>query len=430
MGDAADTPSEAAFRRRARSFLRETLPVRRRGVLPQVMGAGSDDLDEARRFLERLGPWAAPAWPEEAGGLGATAREAAILAEELAGFEAPDLYPFMVGLSLVGPTVLEHGTSEQQARWLPAIRTGAEVWCQLFSEPGAGSDLAALSCRAEPAGSGGTREPAGSGGTREPAGSGGTRQPAGSGGTRQREGDGWRVTGQKVWSSRAHYSRWGLLLARTDPDAAKHAGISCFAVDLRRPGVEVRPLVQLNGDTHFNEVFLDDVVVADSDRIGPLGGGWKVAISALAAERLAIGQGGALLDVEQVLDLVRRSGRGADPLVRQRTAQLVTRLRIAALNAARARTQPPAMGSAAKIWMSDTMKAAAGLALDLYGPAAVATAGGDPEADRWRTLFLTGPSLSIRGGTDEVMRNILGERVLGLPPEPRIDRGVPFRVQP
>ena len=394
MGDAADTPSEAAFRRRARSFLRETLPVRRRGVLPQVMGAGSDDLDEARRFLVRLGPWAAPAWPEEAGGLGATPREAAILAEELAGFEAPDLYPFMVGLSLVGPTVLEHGTSEQQARWLPAIRTGAEVWCQLFSEPGAGSDLAALSCRAVP------RE------------------------------DAWYVSGQKVWSSRAQYSRWGLLLARSDPDVPSHAGISCFAVDLRRPGVEVRPLVQLNGDTHFNGVFLDDVVVPDADRIGPLGGGWKVAMSALAHERLAIGQGGALLDVEQVLDLVRRSGRGADPLVRQRTAQLVTRLRIAGLNAARARSQPAAMGSAAKIWMSDTMKAAAGLALDLYGPAAVATAGGDPEADRWRTLFLTGPSLSIRGGTDEVMRNILGERVLGLPPEPRPDRDLPFRVRP
>jgi alkylation response protein AidB-like acyl-CoA dehydrogenase len=302
----------------------------------------------------------------------------------------------MVGLSLVGPTVLEHGTAEQQARWLPAIRTGAEVWCQLFSEPGAGSDLAALACRA-------------------------VGDPGGR----------WRVSGQKVWSSRAHYSRWGLLLARTDPDVPKHAGISCFAVDLQQPGVEVRPLVQANGDAHFNEVFLDDVVVPDRDRIGPTGSGWKVAMTTLAHERVAIGQGGAMLEAGQLVDLVRRSGRASDPLVRQRTATVVSRLRVAQLNAARSRDQPVAMGSAAKIWMGDTMKAAAGLAVDLYGPAALAGApGGDPEVDRWRTLFLTGPSLSIRGGTDEVMRNILGERVLGLPPEPRLDRDVPFRDLP
>ncbi len=392
MNHGDDTPSEVTFRQQARDFLAARLPLRRTDGLPQVMGAGSDDLDEARAFLEVLGAWAVPLWPEDAGGLGATAREGAIVAEELAGFDAPDLYPFMVGLSLVGPTVVEHGTAEQQARWLPPIRTGAEVWCQLFSEPGAGSDLAALACRA-----------------------------VADGAAR------WRVTGQKVWSSRAHYSRWGLLLARTDPAVPKHAGISCFAVDLLQPGVEVRPLVQANGDTHFNEVFLDDVVVPDADRIGPLGGGWKVAMTTLANERVAIGQGGAMLDAGQLIDLVRRSGRGSDPLVRQRTAGLVSRLRIAQLNAARSRAQPVAMGSAAKIWMSDTMKAAAGLAVDLYGPAGVAwRPGGEPEAERWRTLFLTGPSLSIRGGTDEVMRTILGERVLGLPPEPRLDKGVPF----
>jgi alkylation response protein AidB-like acyl-CoA dehydrogenase len=394
MGD-ADTPSEAAFRQRARAFLAARLPPRRTDGLPQVMGAGSDDLDEPRSFLQRLGPWGVPRWPEEVGGLGATGREAAIVIEELAAFDAPDLYPFMVGLSLVGPTVLEHGTVEQRARWLPPIRSGAEVWCQLFSEPGAGSDLAALACRAVPAG-----------------------------------GGGWRVSGQKVWSSRAHYSRWGLLLARTDADVPKHAGISCFGVDLHQPGVEIRPIVQVNGDTHFNEVFLDEVEVPDRDRIGPLGAGWGVAMTALAHERLAIGQGGAQLEVEHVLDLVRRSGRACDPLVRQRAAQLVTRLRLAQVNAARSRSQPAAMGSGAKIWMSDTIKAAAELALDLHGPGAVADTDRDAGVERWAMLFLTGPSLSIRGGTDEVMRNILGERVLGLPPEPRVDKDVPFRDLP
>jgi alkylation response protein AidB-like acyl-CoA dehydrogenase len=396
MADPDDTASEAAFRARAREFLRDRLRPRRQDALPQVMGAGSDDLDVARAFLEVLGPWGVPRWPEGSGGLGATAREAEIVAEELAELDAPDLYPFMVGLSLVGPTVLEHGTADQQARWLPAIRTGQEVWCQLFSEPGAGSDLAALACRAEPGDAPGT----------------------------------WRVTGQKVWSSRAHYSRWGLLLARTDLDVPKHAGISCFGVDLHQPRVEIRPIVQVNGDTHFNEVFLDGVTVPDADRIGPLGAGWNVAMTALSHERTAIGQSGAMLEVDQLLGLVRRSGRASEPLVRQRTASLATRLRLARVNAVRSRSLPAAMGSGAKIWMSDTMKAAAELAMDLYGPAAVASAGGDPEAERWRTLFLTGPSLSIRGGTDEVMRNILAERVLGLPPEPRVDKDVPFRSLP
>ena len=391
MGQGGDTPAEAAWRDRARSFFEGTLAPRATARLPQVMGAGSDDLDRPRGFLEVLGPWAVPSWPEEAGGLGASLREAAVVAEELARFDAPDLYPFMVGLSLVGPTLLEHGSAGQRARWLPPIRAGTEVWCQLFSEPGAGSDLAALACRAE------------------------------------RDGDGpWRVSGQKVWSSRAHYSRWGLLLARTDDQVPKHAGISCFAVDLHQPGVEVRPLVQLNGDTHFNEVFLDDVAVPDADRIGPSGAGWGVAMTTLAAERRAIGQGGAQLDAGQVLDLVHRSGRAGDPLVRQRAARLITRLHLAGVNAARSGSQPAAMGSGAKIWMSDTMKAAAALALDLAGPAAVA-GDGNPDTDRWRTLFLTGPSLSIRGGTDEVLRTLLGERVLGLSPEPRVDKGVPFR---
>ena len=385
---------EAPLRLRAREILAARLPRRRPSGLPHVMGAGSEDLDGARAFLGVLGPWAVPLWPEEAGGLGASPGEAAAIAEELARFEAPDLYPFMVGLSLVGPTLLEHGSREQQARWLPAIRAGDEVWCQLYSEPGAGSDLASLACRAVA------------------------------------DGQGWRVRGQKVWSSRAHYSHRGLLLARTDVDLPKHRGISCFALDMGQPGIEVRPLVQANGDRHFNEVFLDDVFVADADRIGPIGAGWAIAMSTLALERLAIGRGGAMLEAAHVVDLVRGSGRADDPLVRQRAASLLTRLRIAELNAGRSPTQPAAMAPASKIWMSDTMKGAAELAIDLYGPLALAGSGGDPGADRWRTLFLTGPSLSIRGGTDEVMRNILGERVLGLPPEPRVDKDVPFRDLP
>ena len=192
-----------------------------------ILGAGSDDLEVGRAYLEALAPggWAVPTWPVEYGGRGHRPRpSAACRVASSAAFEAPDLYPYLVGLHVVAPTLLALATPEQCARWLPPIARGAEIWCQLFSEPGAGSDLANVGTRAV------------------------------------RDGDVWRVTGQKVWTSRGHYSRWGILLARTDPDVAKHAGITAFAVDMGAPGVEVRPLRQMNGDAHFSEVFLDGAV--------------------------------------------------------------------------------------------------------------------------------------------------------------------------
>ncbi|HEV3354641.1 MAG TPA: acyl-CoA dehydrogenase family protein, partial [Acidimicrobiales bacterium] len=187
---------EQAFRAEVRAALGARLQERRADAGFSFLGAGQDDVEAGRDLLAALadGGWAVPTWPGRWGGRDATAEQAAIIAAELARFDVPDLYPFMVGLALVGPTLLAHGTDLQQARWLPAIASGAEIWCQLFSEPDAGSDLAALSCRAV------------------------------------RDGDVWRITGQKVWSSRAHYSRWGLLLARTDPDVPKHAGITAFGL--------------------------------------------------------------------------------------------------------------------------------------------------------------------------------------------------------
>ena len=394
VAHADDTPDEAGFRVQARVFLSARLPPRPPRGPVQVMGAGTDDLDRGRCFLREMGAWAVPTWPVPAGGRGLSPNLAAVWAEELSHYDAPDLYPWMVGISLVGPTLLAHGGRDQSARWLPPIRSGEEIWCQLFSEPGAGSDLAALACRAE------------------------------------RAGDTWRVKGQKVWSSRAHYSRWGLLLARTDPTVPKHAGITAFAVDIRSPGVEVRPTVQMNGDTHFNEVFLDDVAVPEGDRIGEVGRGWGVAMTVLALERASIGEDGSALTVPQVLDRLRRTGKADDPLMRQRAADVVARLKIAGFSKGRSRaeagsgqTSGPG-GPGAKVWMSDTVKAATELAMDLGGPGS--TVGGH----EWQTLFLTAPSLSIRGGTDEVMRNIVGERVLGLPPEPRVDKDAPFNAVP
>ena len=294
----------------------------------------------------------------------------------------------------MGPTLLTHGTPEQQARWLPKIRTGEEVWCQLFSEPNAGSDLAGLEARAT------------------------------------RDGDEWRVTGQKVWSSRAHYSEWGLLLARTDPTVPEHAGITAFALDMRVPGVEVRPLRQMNGDAHFNEVFLTDAPLRDADRIGDAGDGWRVAITTLMHERCGHRRGrrrhqGPAHRPGPRVRGDRRPARAPAPGARASRGMEVDRCdrRCAPVPRCSPAVRPGPRAPGAKLRRAATLKAMADLALDLHGPEGVAfAAGGDGGENDWHRLFLTAPSISIRGGTDEVQRNILGERVLGLPPEPRPDK--------
>ncbi|MDQ3146275.1 MAG: acyl-CoA dehydrogenase family protein [Actinomycetota bacterium] len=379
----------AGLRAEVRRRLEGRLELRQPGRSSGFMGAGSDDLVTGRAWLATLDEvgLAVPTWPVEHGGMEATTEEAAVVASELSRFAAPDLYPFGVGLTLVGPVLLTHGDDGQRRRWLGPIRTGEEIWCQLFSEPDAGSDLAGLTTRAE------------------------------------RDGDTWRLSGSKVWSSRAHYARWGLLLARSDPTVPKHAGITAFALDMAAPGVEVRPLRQMNGDTHFNQVFLQDTPVPDGDRIGGVGEGWGVATTTLMHERAGIGSagGGAHSANERLVALSRARGLAVDPVVRQRLASVRMSAEVARLTALRARAaarsgRPPGPeGSGAKLRFSEDVKARADLALDLEGPHGVAGEG-DPE---WLTLFLTGPSLSIRGGTDEIQRNIVGERVLGLPREPR-----------
>jgi alkylation response protein AidB-like acyl-CoA dehydrogenase len=390
------------LRAEARAAFEAVLPRRRRDRPSTVLGAGNDDIEPGRRFLAALAPggWAVPTWPDDAGGRGASVEDAAVIAEALAGFDVPDLYPYLVGLHVVGPTLLALATPEQRRRWLPAIADGSAVWCQLFSEPGAGSDLATLAARAE------------------------------------RDGDTWRVTGQKVWSSRAAYASLGFLLARTDPDVPKHVGITAFALDMRAPGVEVRPLRQMNGDAHFSEVFLDAAPVADSERIGDPGDGWRVARTALANERGALGAvgGGTGVSTARLAALARARGLADDPTVRGRVVAAHVMAEASRLTRARARARaeagrtPGPEGSGGKLAGSATFKAAADTAMGVLGPAGVA--GDDATADEWRTLFLTAPSVSIRGGTDEIQRNIVGERVLGLPAEPRVDTDRPWKDVP
>jgi alkylation response protein AidB-like acyl-CoA dehydrogenase len=388
---------EADFREWVRSGLATRLAPRRVDRPVSVLGAGNDDLEAGRAYLGALAGsgLAVPSWPREYGGLGATPAQVALVRRELADFDVPDLYPYLVGLELIGPTVLAHGSPEQCARWLPSIATGEAIWCQLFSEPGAGSDLAGLSTRAHP------------------------------------EGDEWRVHGQKVWTSRGAYSRYGLLLARHDPTVPKHRGITAFGIDLHTAGVDVRPLRQMNGDAHFTEIFLDDARVPDTDRIGAIGEGWRVALTCLSFERGAAtaGSSGGLLDVERLIALARERGVASNPVVRDRLARLVIDLRVMSLTIRRARDtartgQPGPAGSGLKLRGSRTFREYTNLALAILGPDALAA------TEPWHTLFLTAPSLSIRGGTDEIQRNIVGERVLGLPEEPRLDRALPFEDLP
>ena len=376
-----------------RSELGARLAPRRAGGAVSVLGAGNDDLEAGRRYLGALAGsgLAVPSWPKEYGGLGATPAEVAIVRRELGAFDVPDLYPYLVGLELIGPTLLAHGTPEQCARWLPPIATGEEIWCQLFSEPGAGSDLAGLSTRAHA------------------------------------EGDEWRVAGQKVWTSRGAYSQWGLLLARHDSGVPKHRGITAFGIEMGAPGVDVRPLRQMNGDAHFTEVFLDDAHVPDGDRIGAIGEGWRVALTCLSFERGAAtaGSSGGLLDVERLIALARERGLASNAVVRDALARLVIDLRVMSLTIRRARDtarsgQPGPAGSGLKLRGSKTFRDYTNLAERILGADALTA------AEPWHTLFLTAPSLSIRGGTDEIQRNIVGERVLGLPEEPRLDRELPF----
>ena len=374
--------------------------------------------------------WACPAWPREWGGRSLPAAAAEFVAEELANAGVPGP-PEGVGMHLAAPTLLEHGSDELKARFLRPTVTGEITWCQLFSEPGAGSDLAGLTTRAE------------------------------------RHGDEWLVSGQKVWNTGAAQADFGLLLARTDWDAPKHRGITYFVLPMRQVGIEVRPLRQMNGHASFNEVFLDGARVPASNLIGRAGDGWKVALTTLAHERRlapmrraasgerASGRASREAIAERVAvsephrwypqragrpDLVVEravaAGKARDPVVRQEIAKLITLAWSAKWTAQRAAVarslgRPPGPeGSLGKLASSNIARAAARVHA-LISDASAMLAGPDSPLDGTITeIFLSVPAISIAGGTDEIQRNILAERILGLPKEPETDRDVPFRRVP
>ena len=395
--DFSYSTSEEAFRVELRAWLAAELPAHR------AEWPATDDeftlhpdrsFDACLAWHRRLheGGWVGIAWPREYGGHGATLVEQMIFQEEMVRAGAPPGVN-TIGLMLAGPAIMEWGTEAQRRRHLPAILAADDLWCQGFSEPGAGSDLAALRTRAE------------------------------------QDGETFRVSGQKVWTSNAHRSQWCILLVRSDPAAAKHEGISCLLVDMRSPGIAVRPLVQMTGDAEFNEVFFDDVRVPRENLLGPLHGGWKVAITVLMYERTGLGNQTNLHHFTRLLlNLARQTRRGdapaaKHPVVRQHLAQCwidAEALRLTGLRAAtrRIRGEPPGPeGSILKLAFTEAYVRMAETASAILGPSGQLWRGTPRAVDggRWAFQVLFARRFGIAGGTSEIQRNIIGERVLGLP---------------
>src|SRR5271168_216767 len=400
----ADVEDVAA---RVETFLRAELPTSWIAAIDAgdaaALRAARAELDETR-WWQRLSQagYVAPTWPPEYGGLGASRATAISLSRMLSRYRVPNFSLGLIGLDLVGPAILRWGTREQKRDLLPTIVSGEHVWCQLFSEPGAGSDLAGLSTRA----------------------------------VRSGDADEWRVSGQKVWSSFAHEATHGILLARTNPDAPKHEGITVFLIAMDQPGITVRPLRHIAGDVEFNEVFLDDATVSDAMRLGGLDNGWTITVSVLLNERQsASGSGGALPGTttgRSAAALVRRHAPVADAVMRQRLAKAyiddlliqVTRRRAAARR--KRGDGAGSEGSVLKVLSTEHAKELQDLAADLEGLGGQAWQQEDRFRDKTAWSLMRVQSKTISGGTSEIQRNILGERILGLPKEPGDDRNTPW----
>jgi len=385
------TPDQEAFRKEVRAWLEANLPDDLRG---RAFASSRADVDEVRRLrawqktMAEAG-YVGMDWPREFGGRGASIVEMVILYQEMARAESPQLVN-RGGVSMLGPTLMKYGTPAQQRRFLPKILTAEELWCQGFSEPNAGSDLANLQTRAV------------------------------------RDGDHYVINGQKVWTSMGHVADWGFFLVRTDPNAAKHKGISFLLVDMKTPGIGVRPLRQMTGEAEFNETFLDNVRVPVANLVGKENEGWAVAITTLAYERdlLTFIRHISLRNaLHRLVKLVRERGRGADPVLRQKIATLWIGEQVLQLNAYRSLTkilrggQPGPEGSTSKLSWSQIDQELAQVATEVIGPASQIAPGSPwaPDEGQWEFYALLAQASGIRAGTSEILRNILGERVLGLP---------------
>ena len=398
--DFNDTPEEARFREEAASWLAENAPTDDafRALTP---------LEQAKVWQKQKydAGWACMGWAPEFGGRGASAIEEVIWRQEESQYDLPANF-FLIGQGMIGPTLMAWASDEDKARFLPPLASGEEVWCQLFSEPAGGSDLAALRTRAE------------------------------------RDGDDWVINGQKIWTSGAHYSDYGVIVVRTDPTVPKHKGLSYFYVDMKAPGVEVKPIKQLTGDSDFNEVYFNDVRVSDSQRLGEVGQGWQVSLTTLMNERAAIGGSFGQMDVSLAMSVAEEleiNGRPAleDAAVRARIANWYVQeaglkyTGYRSLTALSRGALPGPENSIGKLVGAPKMQAMSSYLIDLLGASgAIADESLAAKAGIIQRAYMGAPGLRIAGGTDEIMANIIAERVLGLPQEPRLDKGIPFNEVP
>lgn len=409
--DFNDSPEEAAYRAKVREWLDANATLKdpnaaKAGAMAEAEGDDVIARAKAWQLKKYEAGWACLRWPKEYGGQEATAMESVIFGQEESRYDLPPSI-YGIGHGMLGPTIMAHGTDEQKERFLPNMVKGSEVWCQLFSEPDAGSDLAGLKTSAV------------------------------------KDGDDWVINGQKIWTTGAHFCKWGMLVARTDPNAAKHAGLTYFIVDMEDPGVEIRPIKQINGQSGFNEVFFTDVRVPDANRLGAVGDGWRVAITTLMNERSSIGAGGAgggsgIKDLIKLAQSVERGGRPAieDGGVRRRIADFAVRrsgLKYTGTRGLSALSQGQTPGPEASIGklVAAVMGQEMGeFGMELQGAAGILS-GDDALADTsWQQTYMAMPGLRLAGGSDEILRNIISERVLGMPGEPRIDKGKPFKEIP
>jgi alkylation response protein AidB-like acyl-CoA dehydrogenase len=406
-----DTPQEAAFRKQARQWIEANAPKELEAELSQsslgrIKLKSADIVEVAKAWQKKKaeGGWVCLHWPKEYGGRGASPVERVIFQQE-EGVYGKLTSPFQIGEGMCGPTLMAYGSEADKRRYLPKLASGEEIWCQLFSEPSAGSDVAGLRTRAE------------------------------------RDGDRWVINGQKIWTSGAHYSDYGILITRTDPHVPKHKGLTMFFIDMKANGIEVKPIKQANGMQDFNEVFFTDLRVPDSQRLGAVGDGWNVSLTTLMNERMSIGSrlatGFAEL-FEFCSNLMTEEGPAIDDrATRSRLAQWAVKdsglkyTSYRAISALSKGERPGPENSIGKLVAGTMLQDIATYAMDLQGANGVLT---DPEsaeaAGQFQAMLMSSPSMRIAGGTDEILRNIIAERVLGLPADIRVDKDVPFNKIP
>ena len=398
--DFADTQEEAAFRQEAADWLKANAPSKQELE-------GMDEIEAAKFWQKKKydAGWACITWNKEFGGIGATAIQSVIWNQEESKYDVPQGV-FQIGQGMAAPTLMTWGQPEHHERYLPKLASGEEIWCQLFSEPAGGSDLAALRTKAE------------------------------------KDGDDWIINGQKIWTSGAHYSDYGILVVRTDPNVAKHKGLSYFFLDMKSPGVEIKPIKQLTGGAGFNEVYFTDVRIPDSQRLGEVGQGWQVALTTLMNERAAIGGGGGGVNVDlayKIASEVMIDGKTAtqDSAVRAKLANWYVQesgLKFTgyrSMTALSKGTTPGPENSIGKLVGAPKNQEMASFCMDLMEMnGAIWDEELSKEAGLVQMSYMGSPGLRIAGGTDEIMANIIAERVLGLPQEPRMDKGMAFTDVP